>query len=286
MNSATDTTPSIGKENSDRTQGDGYRFDRLRTSLILQDMRFSRASLKPGERLPDFELLSPDGEPIRAADLLGGSSIKALLIVTGSLTCPMTIGSLDEVRELHEEFGDEIPFLLLYVREAHPGENFPQPKTYSEKVEHARCMRESYDVSWPVAVDDIDPTLHRSLDTKPNSVHLIDSTGIIVFRALFAGDIGSLRKALIRLSTDQTIEKKETQAFLGPVISAIGHIQEVMDRAGPGAWRDLWFAAPPMAAIGRLARVFMFQRKSRRGAALMITTGFVAAVTILWALIL
>lgn len=265
MISTKDETRTIQRVGLDSTQGEDYRFDRLRTSLILQDMRFSQDSLKPGEKLPDFELLTPDGEPIRAQDLMSDSSKKGLLIVTGSLTCPMTMSSLDDLRKLHEEFGDRVGFLLLYVREAHPGENVPQPKTYLEKAEHARLMRESYDLPWPVVVDDIDGSLHRRLGAQPNSVHLIDSNWVVIFRALFAGDVSSVRTALASLSTGQVPEKKETQAFLGPVLPSIPYIPEVMDTAGPAAWRDLWRAAPPMALTGKLASVFKFQPKSRRG---------------------
>ncbi len=259
--------------------GVDYPFDRLRPGLILNDMRFSRNSLKSGEKLPDFELMTPDGNPIRSSDFTGDPARAGFLIITGSLTCPMTIGSLDDLRKLHAEFGEFVPFVLLYVREGHPGENYPQPKTYEDKVEHARLMRESHHLPWPVAVDSIDGDLHRSLDAQPNSAHLIDRNGNIVFRALFAGDVRSLRVAIERLASGREITKGQTSAFLGPVIPAIGHIPEVIDTAGATAWRDLWIAAPPMAVMAKLSNVFDALPEKRRGLAVMASLALAGALT-------
>ncbi len=50
-------------------------------------------------------------------------------------------------------------------------------------------------MDWPVLVDDLDGTLHRALDTKQNSVHILEADGTLVFRALFAGD-GATEKAM------------------------------------------------------------------------------------------
>jgi len=237
-------------------------------------------SLEAGQKFPGFELMSPDGEPIRSDDLMSDADSRGFLMITGSLTCPMTIGSLDDLRELHAEFGDVVPFVLLYVREGHPGENYPQPKIYADKVEHARMMRESYDLPWPVAVDSIDGNLHRALDTQPNSAHLIDREGNVVFRALFAGDVRSLREAVERLAKGKEIGKGQTGAFLGPVIPAIGHITAVIDTAGAAAWRDLWMAAPPMAVMAKVSNLFKTLPKKRRGLAVMASLALAGAVTL------
>jgi hypothetical protein len=44
-----------------------------------------------------------------------------------------------------------------------------------------------------------------------------------------------------------------------------GHVQEVMDRAGPQAVKDLWRAGLPMALAGRLATVFSTLSPDNRG---------------------
>lgn len=55
--------------------------------------------------------------------------------------------------------------------------------------------------------------------------------------------------------------------MLGPVARAMGSLDEVMRIAGPGARRDLWLSASPMATAGLFARLFRFKRHDHRGIA-------------------
>lgn len=231
-------------------EASGYRFKRLRTWHVLRDMRFSRKAVRPGEAFPDFELITPDGETLRSSDLVGK---RPLVIVTGSLTCPMTVSSLPELKRLHEELGEEVAFVLLYTREAHPGEHYPQPEAIDDKVEHARAIREIYGVDWQVAVDDLDGTLHRRLDSKPNAAYVIDESGTVVYRALWAGASTDLNDAIRRVARGERPRRAQVNAFVGPLIKALGYIGETIDRAGRKAWQDLIIAVPPMALVGWLA---------------------------------
>jgi hypothetical protein len=61
--------------------------------------------------------------------------------------------------------------------------------------------------------------------------------------------------------------------MLGPVARAMGSVDEVMRTAGPGARRDLWRSASPMATAGLLARLFPFKRSDRRGIAAAVALG-------------
>ncbi len=61
--------------------------------------------------------------------------------------------------------------------------------------------------------------------------------------------------------------------MLGPVAMAMGSVDEVMRTAGPGASRDLWLSASPMATAGLLARLFPFKRNDRRGIAAVVALG-------------
>ncbi len=54
----------------------------------------------------------------------------------------MTASAGPALKQLHEEFGDRVAFVSMYVREAHPGENYPQAETFEEKLEHARAYKE------------------------------------------------------------------------------------------------------------------------------------------------
>ncbi len=61
--------------------------------------------------------------------------------------------------------------------------------------------------------------------------------------------------------------------MLGPVAMAMGSVDEVMRTAGPGASRDMWLSASPMAAVGLLARLFRFNRSDHRGIAAVVALG-------------
>lgn len=237
-----------------------YRFNHFTPRLLLNDLKFSKSDLKPGERLPDFELQTIDGKTATRADYLGE---RPLLLFTGSITCPMTASAMPSLKQLHEEYGDRVTFLLLNVREAHPGEKYPQPATDDEKVEHAKDLASRYAMSWDVVVDSLDGELHRALGSKPNSAVLVDTSGEIVFRAHWSADKAGLRRALGSIAAGRAPTKQYSKAMMAPMTRALGHVHDVMSIAGPQAHKDLLRSAPPMALMGQVARLFKrFSRTS------------------------
>ncbi len=257
-----------------------YRFNRFRAGLILADMRFSKKALKPGDAFPRVELLSTDGSRFQLDEY---AADRPILFVTGSITCPLTASSIPDLRNLHRQFGDKIAFVLLYVREGHPGENYLQPQTIEEKLQHAQDLQRHFGVSWPVAVDDIDGSLHRALDAKPNSLHLVDGNGKLAFRSLWAGDTTSVEQAVGQLVRGEDQTRTESQKMVGPVVRSGGYITEVLKTGGKAAVRDAFLAAPPMVLLGWFSSLFTFTSKSRRGplaAALLATTTVAVAAAI------
>lgn len=249
--------------------GDAYRYGRFSPKLLFQDLRFSKKALAPGDVLSVHEVPTLDGGSIQ----IGGHREQPMLLVTGSITCPMTDSAMPVIDALHEEFGDRVEFVLLNVREAHPGAHFPQPTTEEQKLEHARSLRERHDVPFTIAIDSLDGELHQRLDAKPNAAFLIDATGEVVFRAHWARDDRSIRKALHSVLAGTDPVKRQSRAMLGPVARAMGSVDEVMRTAGPGARRDLWWSASPMATAGLFARLFPFKRSDHRGIAAAVALG-------------
>lgn len=254
-----------------------YRYKRFTTRLLLRDLRFSKEAAGPGDSFPSFELLTTNGDRLVNNDVFGH---KPVLLIFGSMTCPMTASAAPSVQELYDEFGDRIDFIMLYVREAHPGEHFAQSETMEEKLEHAQALEESYDIQWTVAADNIDGDLHRALDPKPNSAYVINSEGIIVFRSLWAADRDALRQALDATAAGRAPEKTESEALIGPVARAMGQVQEVMNRGGPQAVTDLWRAGFPMALAGRIATFFTPLSPDQRGIAAVLTLALGMLVTL------
>ncbi len=202
-----------------------------------------------------------DGEEISLREMSSG---RPIVLITGSITCPLSISTLSLFGELNQLHGKRVAFAFIYTREAHPGENMVQPATMAVKIEHARLLTKIHGVDWPVLVDDLDGTLHRMLDTKQNSVHILGPDGTILFRALFAGD-PSARKAIVAIASN--LESRKSQALgrlIGPMKS-IGYIEETLRQAGPRAYADVVKAVPPMAAMAMLTRAFPFLPKASRG---------------------
>lgn len=243
-----------------------YAYDHVRSKIMKEDMAFTDSAPQPGDQLPSFDLPTPSGEKVSSSELL---SDKPLLLITGSLTCPMTKSSAPLIKRSYQEFGSRVSFVLLHVREAHPGEHRDQPHAETQKVEHARRLQERDHFPFPIAVDTLDGTIHRQLDGKPNSVWLADRDGGIVYRGLWAGDEKGLRQALEAASVGRKPEESESTRRLAPMAMGIGVMQESIRESGSRAQHDLIKAAPPMAAMAWIADQFQALSPKRRGFAAM-----------------
>jgi hypothetical protein len=140
-----------------------------------------------------------------------------------------------------------VRFVMVNVREAHPGTAFPQPKTMDTKVAHATRLRRIYGFAFEIAVDDIDGTLHRAMSPKPNSAYVLAPDGTILFRAQWANDTSALTKAIEATIRREAPQPSESGGILMPTLRMLRNIAPVLDRAGAGAWRDMWLVAPPLA---------------------------------------
>jgi hypothetical protein len=256
---------------------DGYSYDHLGAKTLLQDMYFRRSAPNPGDPFPGFDLPTTDGERLSSAEIIGK---RPMLLVTGSFTCPMTASSNPILKQLHAEYGSEVQFVMLHVREAHPGERRPQPHSFDEKLDHARELKKRDELPFPVVVDDPAGTTHRNLDQKPNSAWLIDRHGRIAFRALWAADEKPLRQALDAVIGGERLRKPESTHRLMPMAMGVGMMQDMLRRSGPQAQRDIIRAAPPMAAMAWVADRFRPLDAKWRGLAAMATVMGVGAAAV------
>ena len=226
--------------------GLSYRFERLALGIVMKDMYFSNDDPGPGDCVPDFDLPTLDGGRFRSTDL--GESGPALLIF-GSYTCPVTENSGPGLKELHLCFGDRVRFVMVDVREAHPGKAVPQPQSFEQKTKHAELLRNLHGFEFEVAVDDIDGTLHRALSPKPNSAYILGKDRIILFRAQWANDTKALAAALEAIAAGNTPRRSRSGGVVRPILRQLRDMAPVFDRAGSGAWSDMWRVAPPMAGM-------------------------------------
>lgn len=229
-----------------------YRPAHLQHEMLEEDMGF-RGGPRPGEPMPDFELPTTDGGMIRKGDYIGRIP---LLMIMDSITCPMTAASTPILRKLWNEYGDRVAFVGLYVREAHPGEHFPQAKTSKQKMHHARQLKERDDIHWPVAVDNLNGTLHQELDSKSNAAYIMDTQGNVAFRSLFANDERVLRQALEQVLAHPMETIGESEPKVVPLLSGMGVAYEVLDHAGDQAKQEFKQEMPQAYALARAASIF------------------------------
>lgn len=239
---------AVGRQRIEESEDVGrrYRFDQLGLRLVMADMYFGSDDPGPGDPVSEFDLLSLDGGRFRSADL---GEKGPVLMVFGSHTCPVTDNAAPGLNELFEKFGDRVRFVMVGVREAHPGDAVPQPKSLDEKLTHAMQLRDQHGFKFEVAVDDIDGTLHRALSPKPNSAYVLDKNGTILFRAKWANDTEALAAALDAIAAGESPRPSQSGGVIRPMLRVLRNIAPALDRAGGGAWHDMWRVAPPLAAI-------------------------------------
>lgn len=197
-----------------------------------------------GDLAPDFSLTDTEGNSWNLSELRG----KPVVLIFGSGTCPMTIGSLPGLNKLYQEKGDEAQWLMIYVREAHPGENMPAHESHEQKRDQAERVRREEGVDWPVLIGELDGKTHRAYSELPNHLFLIDKAGIVAFRSEFA-HAPSLYTALTRL---------DEQGGRGPVEPGLDRSMHMLGptaygwraprRGGKVSMNDMIKGAPPLAA--------------------------------------
>jgi hypothetical protein len=135
-------------------------------------------------------------------------------------------------------------FVSHSVREAHPGDRYPRHESFAQTMRPAPDWVERHPRPWTVAVDGIDGAVHRAYRPLPNSLYLIDSTGHVAFRALWAAAERLLRRKIAELLAREA--KGELPADLGeranrllPLLHGAAEFDATMARAGERAARDV-----------------------------------------------
>lgn len=146
---------------------------------------------KPGEPHIDFEAKTLDGKTVKLSDYLD----KTIVLDTGSITCPMYANTMKPMNLLMDEY-PQAHFLLLYVREAHPGGRTRALSSFVEKTANAKATAKLYQEKREVLVDSLDGIAHKLYGSMPNMTYVIGTDGIVKFRANWT-NITALKKVLM-----------------------------------------------------------------------------------------
>ena len=156
--------------------GPNYRYERFKQSNY--DPASFPGPVAGGEVNFNYEFTDLDGEKVYLNDYQG----KWLVIECGSLTCPMYVKDINAFQELQDAY-PEIEWLVVYIREAHPGNKLKQADSIEEKIAYAKRSQNDYGERRKIVVDDLAGSWHHDWGLWPNFVYVINPDGICVYRA-------------------------------------------------------------------------------------------------------
>ena len=103
-----------------------------------------------------------------------------------------------EIEKIRKDFEDRVELALVYIKEAHPGDEwqmdpnvesdvvFDQPKTFEARTDLARTFVDRMEVETETFVDDIRNTAMACYAAWPERIYVINREG----RILYKGGVG------------------------------------------------------------------------------------------------
>ncbi|MBT4719520.1 MAG: redoxin domain-containing protein [Rhodospirillaceae bacterium] len=160
---------------------------------------------RAGDDLKDFTLTElATGDAVKLTDFAG----KWVVIETGSSTCSMYTKNIPDMKQIAGEFAD-VEFLLVYVREAHPGERLGPHQNMDDKIKAAKLVAPRYAEHRRVLVDNLDGDFHRAYGSMPNVIYIIRPDGKVHYRCNWATP-AAVRSALNDRDNYHTQENADT----------------------------------------------------------------------------
>lgn len=141
---------------------------------------------KTGTLAPDFELHDANGEnPIRLSNLC---KEKPVALVFGSFTWPPFVREAVSLRDLYAQYNEQIQFLVIYIREAHPENGWKlkdtgiyDPTTIEERRQVAGQCEISMQYGIKTYVDEIDDAVMIAYAAWPERLYLIDTDQRVLY---------------------------------------------------------------------------------------------------------
>ena len=159
---------------------------------------------RAGDQLQDFTLTDLEsGSPLKLSDFSG----KWVVVETASSTCSMYTKNIPDMKDISEEM-DDVEFVVVYVREAHPGERLAQHKDMAEKLAAAKIIAPRYGEHRRILVDNYDGDFHRAYGAMPNVVYIIRPDGKIHYRCNWAAP-HKVKEALEDRESLHTVENAD-----------------------------------------------------------------------------
>jgi peroxiredoxin len=199
----------------------GVRVEEPTQEMLIRGLfRSEIGSMNEGPKLndlaPDFTLKTRDGkQTIRLSDHFGK---KPIVLVFGNVSCGPFRAVYPRVDDLALRYKDDVLFLAVYVREAHPtdgwrmgsndaeGISVAQPKDYTGRVTLAERCYLKLKMNMPLLVDEMDDRVGHAYSGMPSRLYVIDRDGKIAYksgRGPFGFKPDEMEQSLAMLLLDQ-----------------------------------------------------------------------------------
>lgn len=175
--------------------------------------RFFGRLIPAGTPAPDFILpCATDDSRIHLADLL---EHRPVVLILGSFGCDYFCFRLDQVKELHQRFGDRAEFLFVYIDNNHPEPDLPldpldafeaHPPHTRERLARIRAGLKFYDLRFPCVVDTADNQVQKDYEAFPARLLIVDRGGKI------AVDTGTVIQSGLNLAEAESWLELQPQA--------------------------------------------------------------------------
>ena len=134
------------------------------------------------------------------------------------------------MQALRETYCDEVVFLMIYLREAHPndgliddvnlreGIDIPQHTGHRERAAAARAMCRKLALDMPVLVDDLRNTTEENYSAFPDRLYLVGRDGRVAYKgsvlAILFQLVGGVRQSMGYCGCATIDELKEKAEFV------------------------------------------------------------------------
>ncbi len=158
---------------------------------------FYNSGFMIGDTVPDFKLYNLQGDSLILSDEL--SDGKPILLIAGSLTCPVFRNKVQTINQVVSTYGSAIKVFIIYTIEAHPtdtsvyfgtinitnqnnteGVLFASPTNYGERKILVDTMSNWVNVNAPIFIDGPCNPWWNNFGPAPNNSYLIDTNGVVV----------------------------------------------------------------------------------------------------------
>lgn len=158
---------------------------------------FYTSGYQVGNPVADFKLYNLQGDSLILSSEL--QNHKPVLLIAGSLTCPVFRGKVPTINQVMATYGSSINVFVIYTIEAHPtnisvysgnvnvtsqntsqGVLFPNPITYADRKQMVDTLPYWVSLNAPIFIDGPCNEWWNNFGPAPNNAYLIDTNGIAV----------------------------------------------------------------------------------------------------------